>query len=57
MIDGMDRAERLARIEELIDEYRIRKRDRIVRRAMRLWRTAAARQRLVTFDAKPEQVH
>jgi hypothetical protein len=57
MIDGTGRAERLARIEQLIDEYRAVKRRRIVRRAMRLSRAAEAHQRLAKFEAQPERVH
>jgi len=57
MIRGTDRPERLARIERLIDEYQSVKRRRIVRRAMRLWRSAEADQRLAKFEAPPKRIH
>jgi len=57
MIDETDPAERLARIELLVDEYRLVKHRRIVRRAMKLRRAAEAHQRLAKFEAVPERVH
>jgi hypothetical protein len=57
MIHGSDRAARLTRIEQLIDEYRAAKQRRVVRRAMRLWRDAEARQRFAKFEEPPERVH
>jgi hypothetical protein len=57
MIDGTNRAERLARIDRLIDEYRSAKHRRILRRAMKLWRVAEANERLAQFEAPPERVH
>jgi len=53
----MDSAERLARIELLIDKYRSVKHRRLVRRAMKLSRAAEAHQRLAKFEAPPERVH
>jgi hypothetical protein len=57
MNDGTKRAECLARIEQLIADYRAVKHRRMVRRAMRLWRAAEAYQRLAKLEAQPERVH
>jgi len=50
-------AERISRIEQMIDEYREAKRRRLVRRAIRLWRKTEARQQLIHLEAPPERVH
>jgi hypothetical protein len=57
MIDRTDAAERLARIEQLIWEYRAKKRRQLLRRARKLWLAAEAHQRLARFEAPPERVN
>lgn len=57
VIDQTDAAERIARIERLIEEYRERKRRQLLRRARKLWLAAEAHQRLAGFEAQPELVH
>ena len=52
-----DDAERLTRIEQLIEQYRAAKQRRIVRRAIKLWRAIEADQRLAGFEAQPDRVH
>ena len=52
-----DEAERLTRIEQLIEQYRAAKQRRIVRRAIKLWRAIEADQRLAGFEAQPDRVH
>ena len=55
--DPDDTAARMKRLEQLMDEYLEAKRRRLIRRAMKLWRDAEARQRLAAFDVPPERVH
>jgi hypothetical protein len=50
-------AERRARIEQMIDEYREAKQRRLVQRATTLWRKTETHRRLVNFEAPPERVH
>jgi hypothetical protein len=50
-------AERLARIEQTIEEYRAAARHRLLQRAIKLWRRAEADRRLVELDAQPERIH
>ena len=57
MIHATDRQARLARIEQLLHEYRLAKHRRLMRRAMRLWRKAEAHQQLARFEEQPERVH
>lgn len=52
-----DEAERLTRIEQLIEQYRAAKQRRIVRRAIKLWRAIEADQRLAGFEAQPDRAH
>ena len=56
-IDRTEPAERLARIEQLIEEYRAAKQRRLLQRAMRLWRSTAVRQQLAALEASPHRVH
>ena len=56
-IDRSSTGERLARIENIIEEYRAVKQRRLLRLAMRLWRRAEARQRLVALERPLERVH
>ena len=57
--DRINARERLARIEQMIEEYRARRQSRLLRRAVKLWheREADAHRRLVELDAQPERVH
>jgi hypothetical protein len=50
-------AERLARLEQTIQEYRAAARRRLLQRAIKLWRKAEADRRLVELDAQPERIH
>jgi hypothetical protein len=56
-IDRNDTEERLARIEQMIEEFRQAKQRELVRRGLRLWRRAEARQQMVVLDAEPERIH
>jgi len=55
--DRIDPAERRARIEQLIEEYRVAKQLRLLRSALRLWRKTEARQRFVAIHAPPRRIH
>jgi len=55
--DRSGTSDRLARIEDVIEEYRAVKQRRLLRLAMRLWRRAEARQRLVALETPLERVH
>ena len=57
VIDRIDPAERLARIEQLIEEYRVAKQRRLLQRALRLWRKTEARQQFVEVDTTRHLVH
>ena len=50
-------AERRARIEQMIEEYREAKARRLLQRAKTLWLDAEADQRLLAFEAQAERVH
>jgi hypothetical protein len=52
-----DAATQLARIEQLIEQYRQQKRRRDFRRALKLWRKTEVDQRLAIFELPPERVH
>jgi hypothetical protein len=49
--------ERLARIEQMIEEFREAKQRELVRWGRRLWRRAEARQQIVALEAEPERIH
>ena len=57
ILPDTDAATQLARIEELIEQYRERKRRHLLRRALKLWRKTEADQRLAIFELPPERVH
>jgi hypothetical protein len=57
IIDPSRLAERRARIESLVAEYQAVKQRRLLRLAMRLWRRAQDRQRLVAPETPLERVH
>jgi hypothetical protein len=48
---------RRERIDQVIEQYRLAKQRRLMRRAMRLWRKAETDHQLVKLDAPPERVH
>jgi hypothetical protein len=48
---------RRARIDQMIEFYRLAKQRRLMRRAMRLWRHAEADHQIVKLEAPPERVH
>lgn len=52
-----DTRDRLARIERMIEHYRLAKTLRVQRRAVTLWQRLEARQALVQFEKPPERVH
>lgn len=56
-IDRSGTSDRLARIENVIEEYRALKQRRLLRLAVRLWRRAEARQRLAALETPLERVH
>ena len=55
--DRTDAEERLARIEQMIDEYRGMKQRQLLQQAMSLWRKAEAREQFMQLDERPERVH
>ena len=56
-IDRNEPAERRARIDQLIEEYRAAKQRRLVRLAIELWRDTEARQQFVELEAPPQRIH
>jgi hypothetical protein len=48
---------RRARIDQMIEQYRVAKQRRLMRLAMRLWRQAETDHQLVKLEAPPERVH
>ena len=55
--DEIDAAERLARIESMIEQYQEAKKRLILRRAKRLWRQAEADLQLAAFERPPTLIH
>jgi hypothetical protein len=56
-IDDADARDRRARIERVMEHYRLAKERRLARRALRLWQEFEGRQALVSFETPPERVH
>jgi len=56
-IDHSDTADRLARIERMIEHYRLAKNRLLERRAITLWRKLEAQQALLEFEKPLERVH
>jgi hypothetical protein len=52
-----DTRDRLARIERMIEHYRLAQTLRVQRRAITLWQRLEARQALAQFEKPPERVH
>ena len=55
--DDADTADRLARIERMIEQYRLVKDRLLERRAVTLWRKLETQQAFVEFEKPPERVH
>ena len=56
-IDHSDRGDRLARIERMIEHYRLAKNRLLERRAIAMWRKLEAQQALLEFEKPLERVH
>jgi hypothetical protein len=56
-IDRTKAAARLTRIDHMIEEYRRAKQNQLLRRAIKVWHKAEARQRIVELDAPTERIH
>ena len=56
-IGHADTGDRLARIERMIEHYRLAKDRLIQRRAIAMWRKLEAQQALVELEKPPERVH
>ena len=48
---------RPARIERMIEAYRLAKHRRLMRMAMKLWRQTATDQQLAKLDQRPDLIH
>jgi hypothetical protein len=55
--DDADTGDRLARIERMIEHYRLAKDRRLERRAVTLWRKLETQQAFIEFEKPPERVH
>jgi len=49
--------DRLVRIERVIEHYRVEKKRRLLRRAVRLWRKLEAQQVILQFEKPLDSVH
>ena len=56
-IGHADTGDRLARIERMIEHYRLAKDRLIQRRAIAMWRKLEAQQALVELEKPPERIH
>lgn len=56
-INWLDPGDRHARIAQMIELFRAAKKRQRLKRAVKLWRRAEARLKLVALDAPPERVH
>ena len=57
ILPDADAATRLARIEQLIEQYREEKRRQLLRRAVKLWRKTEADQRLAMLEIPQDRIH
>ena len=55
--DPPDRRGRLARVERMIEQYRLAKGRRLQRRAIAMWKKLEARRALARFEQPLERVH
>ncbi len=56
-IDYGGTGDRLARIERVIEHYRVEKKRRLLRRAIRLWRKLEAQQVVLQLEKPLDRVH
>ena len=56
-IDYGGTADRLARIERVIEHYRVEKKQRLLRRAIRLWRKLEGQQVVLQLEKPLDRVH
>jgi hypothetical protein len=56
-IDHANTGGRHARIERMIEQYRLAKKRRLLRQAIAFWRKLEARQALERFEQQSERVH
>ena len=56
-VDHGGTRDRLARIERVIEHYRVEKKRRLLRRAIRLWRKLEAQQLILEFEKPFDRVH
>jgi hypothetical protein len=56
-IDRGGSNDRLVRIERVIEHYRVEKKRRLLRRAIRLWRKLEAQQVILAFEKPHDSVH
>ena len=49
--------DRVARIERMIEHYRLEKKRRLLRRALTMWRKLEAQQAVLQFEKPLERVH
>jgi hypothetical protein len=56
-IDHGGSGDRLVRIERVIEHYRVEKKRRLLRRAIRLWRKLEAQQVILAFEKPHDSVH
>lgn len=55
--DHSGEQERLARVERMIEAYRLAKQHRLMRLAMKLWRQTATDQQLARLEERPDLIH
>jgi len=56
-MDVADRCDRLARLDRMMEQYRLARKRRLVRQAMSLWRKIQAHQRVLDFEKPIDRVH
>jgi len=56
-LDDAVGASRTARIDRMMEQYRLAKKRRLVRQAMTLWRKIEAHQRVLNFEKPVDRVH
>ena len=56
-LDDAAGASRTARIDRMMEQYRLAKKRRLVRQAMSLWRKIQAQQKVLDFEKPVDRVH
>ena len=56
-MDAAERCDRIARLDRMIEQYRLAKKRRLVRQAMSLWRKIQAQQKVLDFEKPVDRVH